>query len=374
MKSGTVEINHSTFILKLKLVGDSFNILKDSNFLNLQNFKLMDRHIFMQNLYENISTHYDVDVVCILSYYYNNIDVDDEYTTLMISQDYEGKLEQCISYLTTVTEFMHIHISDTKQPSSVLKNAYKKITNNIKYFNQSKINIYIEEIAYNICICGTKMDIHPESSSLICSYCGVILNIGGVVFEDTVIYTTCGHKSIQKCYDPSKHCREWVQRIQASENIEISKEKSDKIMACLIRDNITHTRQVSCSRIRSYLKETRNTEYNDHVPAIRLLLTGIKPPQLSIEELRNVYNLFDKSIRMYAEIKPSHKSNTLYYPYILYKILDILLKTGSRKQNIMECIHLQSRDTLIVNDNIWMKICENIPMLTYRPTDRSTYT
>ena len=65
----------------------------------------------------------------------------------------------------------------------------------------------------------------------------------------------------------------------------------------------------------------------------------------------------------------NNKTNTIYYPYIIYKILEAILSSGNRKYLILECIHLQSRETLIVNDKIWEKICKYID-ITYIPTDK----
>ena len=37
----------------------------------------------------------------------------------------------------------------------------------------------------------------------------------------------------------------------------------------------------------------------------------------------------------------------MYYPYYIYKILDIIIDKGNRKRRILECIHLQNRPTLV---------------------------
>ena len=102
------------------------------------------------------------------------------------------------------------------------------------------------------------------------------------------------------------------------------------------------------------------------------MITGIVPPQLTQRELRKLYNLFDKSVSGFNIIKPITKSNTMYYPYIIYKILEIIISDSSRKRKILECIHLQSRDTLIANDTLWEKICKTIIELEYIPTDRNS--
>ena len=103
---------------------------------------------------------------------------------------------------------------------------------------------------------------------------------------------------------------------------------------------------------------------------MRKIITGYVPPQLVEKELRELYNLFDKCVSIYEKVKPVYKSNTIYYPFIIYKILDNIIKNGIRKRRILECIHLQSRDTLIHNDILWKQVCDNVPEITYKPTDR----
>ena len=106
---------------------------------------------------------------------------------------------------------------------------------------------------------------------------------------------------------------------------------------------------------------------------IKKIITGIAPPQLTDAELRKLYNLFNKVVGAFEETKQSDKCNTLYYPYLIYKILEYILPSDIRKKKILECIHLQSRDTLITNDTQWEKICQLMPTdIEYTPTDRSS--
>ena len=71
-------------------------------------------------------------------------------------------------------------------------------------------------------------------------------------------------------------------------------------------------------------------------------------------QLINIY--FDKVIRIFDEIKPPEKTNCPYHPYFIYKIIEQILNKDSdriRKQQILNCIHLQSRETLVDNDRIF---------------------
>ena len=53
--------------------------------------------------------------------------------------------------------------------------------------------------------------------------------------------------------------------------------------------------------------------------------------------------------------------------FFIYKIVEQILNKPEhekRKKEILSCIHLQSNDTLIENDNTWFLICDYIPEFT----------
>ena len=139
----------------------------------------------------------------------------------------------------------------------------------------------------------------------------------------------------------------------------------------MIRDGLIDKRKIKCIHIRIYLKELGHTEFNDHIPLIRKIITNKTPPSLREKELRKLYNYFNKAVDAFEIVKSASQSNTPYYPYFIYKILDQVLTGGRRKFKILECIHIQSRDTLIANDVTWANICKIVLELKYNPTDRN---
>jgi hypothetical protein len=370
IKCGTVEINHSNFLSKLNIVGQSIDILNTYDMTSI-NIVTRNKFKYISGIYNDMKDSYEMGVVDVLSEYYDNMNISytkkksiaSIYGMYITSDDCNGKLIRCMNFIEAIKKHLQCVNINTKKTDelSVL----------IKKFEQSKVSTLITEIKYDICVCGTKMKMFPNTSEMVCPACGKILMLYGTIFEDTQFYTQEGIRTKHGCYDPSRHCKFWVHRIQAKENADIPKICIEQLVHCINRDSITDCRKLSCTQLRFYLKETHNTTYNDHIPLIRKIITGIVPPQLTHEELRQLYNMFDKAVNAFDTIKPSDKSNTMYYPYIIYKILDIILKNGIRKKKILECIHLQSRDTLITNDNLWECMCNIRPELEYRPTDRN---
>jgi hypothetical protein len=108
----------------------------------------------------------------------------------------------------------------------------------------------------------------------------------------------------------------------------------------------------------------------DNTPLLVKTFGGEPPPTLSYSERRIVSIKFNKLMELYNEIVPC--GNNPYYPYFIYKILERLFPQGHEKRCILDYIHLQSRDTVIKNDNIYKEICKlSNPEdeLVYVPTD-----
>lgn len=367
MSNGTVELTHTNFLSKMNIIREALQCL--NNNLNFSKINLITERRFelIQNVFKEIDETYEMDVISVLTEYYDSNDNQnstvDEYNIQVTGGNYCSKLQQCYDFIDGIYKYLN--------EQSAYCHITAEIETYLQKYNSSTIQTRLKDIHYDTCVCGVKMKIHSESSKLICEECGRVVVLYGTVFEDTQFYNQEGQRSKHGCYDPSRHCKFWVLRIQAKENADIPKKCLDSVLYCIKRDNITDRRKLMCTQIRLYLKETKNTEYNDHIPLIRKILTGVVPPQLVRKELIRLYNLFDKAVTAFETIKPKGKSNTMYYPYIIYKILDLIIENSTRKRRILECIHLQSRDTLIVNDNLWESICNELPDLTYKPTDRN---
>lgn len=233
----------------------------------------------------------------------------------------------------------------------------------VRKYDYTSVDEAYDDRNSNTCpTCKTPYDIEEKTSEFTCN-CGHVEKMHGVVFEDEQFFYQEGQRTKHGRYDPTKHCRFWVDRIQAKENTEIPEKVINAIKKCMRRDKLWID-NVTCESIRSYLKQLRiTTKYNNHVPLIRRIITGKEPPQFTDYELKLIFMYFGLVIQIFNRIKTNEKSNCPYHPYFIYKIVEQILKNPSdvkRKADILSCIHLQSRDTLIENDRIWEMICEYI--------------
>jgi hypothetical protein len=235
-------------------------------------------------------------------------------------------------------------------------------------FSRCKPSTYVDCSA-----CGTRMSVAPNMSMMLCVSCGVKERLQGMIFEDDQFFHQEGQRTKHGNYEPTKHCKLWVDCIQAREHKEIPAKVIEAVKREAQKDKVRFVRHLTCRQIRKYLQKTGYSSYNINTPLIRKLITGIMPPQLTDLEMRKIHIYFDRIIAIYAEIKPPNKTNTNYHPYYIMKILEQIIKNRKRRREMIVCIHLQSSETLIEHDLLWKKICARIDDFTYKPTDRFDY-
>jgi len=262
----------------------------------------------------------------------------------------------------------------TKQKPMDLK-LYEQFMRYVNLYNETYIiQNYTDTVVIQCPTCQVDMVMVYNTSEYLCEKCGLSEFIKGNSYDKEASSYTNVMKKIS--YDSSKHCRFWVERIQAKESLEIEQNILEKIKNKLKQDSCYSPSDTTCSTIRKNLRILHYTRYNEHVPLIRKMITGISPPQLTDQELYLIYNYFDKVVYIFNTIKAANKSNCLYHPYFIYKIVEQILINNNnfaRLQGILSCIHLQSRDTLIINDRIWKIICEKMTEFKYKPTNREDY-
>ena len=377
--SGTLETTNNNIIIKINSVIGIIELFA----LHKKEFADINIDGKISQDIQELKEEYEMGSINILSDYflitsqYRQTEYEELKNTLLKKKDfYFNKYQVFIrkeNFISKLDRIMNL-IKRYLQNTGFSKEFLQEIYTFIKQFNNSTIDKNIKDVVYETCTCLTKMDIDPVSSILICKKCGMTKKLYGTVFEDDQFYYQEGQRTKHGTYDPSKHCRFWVERIQARETTEINETVLQNIKKCIIRDKIKNKSQVTCNQIRKYLRQTHSSKYNEHVPLIRKLITGIIPPQLTDYEMQLIHIYFDKVIHIFDEIKPPQKTNCPYHPYFIYKIIEQIINKDSdtiRKAQILSCIHLQSRETLIQNDLIWCPICSRIPEFKYYPTDRT---
>lgn len=214
--------------------------------------------------------------------------------------------------------------------------------------------IAVEYVLSGDCECGGEFVMYAESNERKCSSCGMTASMADEHLEDQNMYAKDVQKTKQNRHHPLHHCKIWISRIQAWVGPDVPDSVYVQLKTCFTRDNV-NLRNMSCSKLRKYLKEKKLTAYNNYVPFIRKVMCGISPPQLTNLELERLYETFARVAKVLHDMRPDNNIN--YYPVFIFKILDEQLPLSTRKVQIMECIHLQSEDTIKEIDNLYAQIC-----------------
>jgi hypothetical protein len=282
-----------------------------------------------------------------------------EYRTIIGMENYADKMFRFMLGLKEIT----------------LPGSTAKIDKRISQMEYLAIPSQHQSINLKMCKCGSadSMQVIPDDSELRCGSCGNSVKLYGALFEDFQICNSDGQKMGKTSYETLRHFKFWMQRMQANENKTFQDTDLEKINECIQRDcpDVADKKLISCARMRSYLKETHLTTYNDNVPLLLKLLVGKFPPQLDFAESQMFENSFRLAMVAYeltCRQDNIDRRNKIYIPFFIYKIAEFRLK-NSPKIEMLKYIHIQNRDTVVYNDVMWKKMCDcNIMDIDYVPT------
>ncbi len=339
------------------------NIHDNINF-KLRDLKLINDFLFCntneqelikhKNILDNLADFYNIGITPELVNYYNNPNSDIAYNKVIKFIDNED----IINKIKHETEWYYKFYNKYKS-----KNIEKVV------YMLEKLNGYYTEIKYidigHICDCGAKVTV--ENNIVLCKVCGIS--------EVANMYAIESHEEIKKVgkYKPTKHAAEWLDRIQAIENLKYDNEGLEKcirdVTECIINDGI-FMENITCKLIRKYLKQTNNTMYNRYLVIIKHKITQKPVARFDHDEIKTIIKYFDLVVSIYNKQKGS-KPNCPYHPYFIYKIIEQVINNPSsedRKEEILSSIYLQNTGTVEKNDVYWKEICEKIPEFTFIST------
>lgn len=156
-------------------------------------------------------------------------------------------------------------------------------------------------------------------------------------------------------YKRSNHLNEWLSQMQGKETTDIPEEVYDKILLEIKKQKISNMALITPKKIREILRKLQINKY-EHIPHILNRLTGKPMMQMSPEleeKLRNMFKLIQAPFLRFA---PPGRKNFLSYSYVLHKLLQLL----GEDDFLTCCTLLKSKDKLLVQDQIWKKICEEL--------------
>ncbi len=362
--TSTIDNIHTNILARISAVEELLNIYSNYELDESYATQVTD----FIDLCADLQQNYIMATVGVMSQYYQAATVENadivrkalynQYVKTFHSINVVGDLKRIFVFCKRINKLY-------KMPDTCISECIKK-------YEYAPVDEVFDDRNPEICSsCKTAYTIDEKTSEFTCKGCGATEKMYGVVFEDEQFFYQEGQRTKHGKYEPTKHCRFWVERIQAKESTEIPETVINKIKRCIRREKVWID-NISCESIRGYLKQLKISKYNNHIPLIRKTITGKEPPQFTEHELKLIFMYFGLVIQIFIRIKPSEKSNCPYHPFFIYKIVEQLLNKPTdldRKKEILSCIHLQSRDTLIENDKIWFAICDHIPEFTKSATE-----
>jgi hypothetical protein len=252
-------------------------------------------------------------------------------------------------------------VFDTNENASAIQNYYTTATACRSITNTQ-----------NSCAsCGdTNMQIIVDKSQFLCK-CGSVTSLIGAVADSEQFYCQEGKRTKHTSYIATKHCKDRLYKILAKDSNKLPVSVVKTVKEHIHRSHAYCLNNISCSTIRSILKDLKLSKYYDYVPLIRKKVAGIAPPQLTVKEIDTVLHWFVLIADAYNEERPSDKSNISNHQYWIGIIVEFMLSDSPenimRCKGILECIHIQSQAATIENDRIRERICKKIGMI-YRPS------
>ena len=352
-----IEIIHQNFETKLNTVEEILDRVDPNWQQNLEN------HVFL-----NLKQEYIENATSILCDYFlqytsaGKCAVVERYMQMIISKDFITKLNEFVS-------LVKFRISKTKMDieTQLL----------FKTFANTSIDTDVRRTDYKECgNCKNRMVLDPQHSELRCQKCDYTLVLKGTVFDESHMYTADGVLAKRGAYETSRHCRDHLDRILAIKNPNMPDEVWEKIQMWIQRNNFEYPKKISYADYRRCLKEIKETRWNEHVPFIRQSISGISPKRLYHNEVQLLLIYFDKAVTAFNKIKEGERANLKYYPYFIFKIIEMILckpEDSGRLKSIIDCIHFQRDNTIVANDRLWASICNEVPEFCFKKTDKNLH-
>ena len=209
--------------------------------------------------------------------------------------------------------------------------------------------------------CCEPLQVYQAYAIMICPKCGretqfLDATAALLAYSDDYDYCSFSYKRIN-------HFQEWLQSIQAKENLEIPEEILNKVMEQLWQQRIHNMEDITVHRIRDILKQLKERKYYEHVQLITCKITGRDPPRMTPEMEERIKVCFLAATQAFKRWCPSDRKNMVSYSYSLLKLCELL----GYHEFTPYFLVLKGKEKLTRVESLWKKICEDLDW-TYIPS------
>jgi len=204
-------------------------------------------------------------------------------------------------------------------------------------------------------VCDVEMTFYQNEALLGCPRCGHEEFI--LVDSEKPSYKDPPREITYFAYKKINHFNEWLAQFQAKENTDIPQDIIETVMRELRKERISDPKKVKKDKIREVLQKLKLSKMYDHVQQIKnRIQQQMTMLTLSKEMEEKLQHMFKEIQPAFIKYCPANRSNFLSYPYVLYKLCQLL-----EMDEFLPCFQLlKSREKLYQQDQVWQKICKEM--------------
>ena len=204
-------------------------------------------------------------------------------------------------------------------------------------------------------VCDVEMTFYQNEALLGCPRCGHEEFI--LVDSEKPSYKDPPREITYFAYKKINHFNEWLAQFQAKENTDIPQDIIESVMRELRKERISDPKKVKKEKIREILQKLKFAKMYDHVQQIKnRIQQQMTMLTLSKEMEEKLQHMFKEIQPAFIKYCPANRSNFLSYPYVLYKLCQLL-----EMDEFLPCFQLlKSREKLYQQDQVWQKICQEM--------------
>lgn len=207
--------------------------------------------------------------------------------------------------------------------------------------------------------CGTCM---IEKILLVSDGIYTCQNCGGSTFviidNDKPNYKDSSNDNNKTCYPykRSNHLNEILSQFCAKQSISLPPEVYDNILSEIKKNRLDLNKLDIITMKREILKPLSYEAYYEHIVYIMCTLNNQQPPSINKETEDKIKLMFRQIQPSFNKHRPNNRINFLSYSYCVNKIFQLLELDEFLKYFAL----LKSREKLILQDELWKKICYDL--------------
>lgn len=210
--------------------------------------------------------------------------------------------------------------------------------------------------------CNIEKTINHSDGTLVCKQCGeaeiIIIDSEKPNYKENVTDNKTAYP-----YKRQNHLSEWLSQFQAKESVDIPDDVYLNIVNELKKNRKKQLKITGIAEMKKILKKLNYTQYYEHTIYIISRITKTPAPTISRETediIRFMFKLIQEPFNRHC---PKGRKNFLSYSYVLHKFFQLI--------GLDELVDyfplLKSREKLMNQDKIWIKICHDLGW-TYYPS------